>query len=82
MGINGLIRNAARDPSHGVRARRNAQQLATAPKALNPTSGQITLEIFTEVSKPAYGTPGRVIYISDTELILVDTGSEWVEFSS
>jgi len=77
MGINGLIRNAARDPGHGVRARRNAQQLATAPKALNPTSGQITVEVFTDVTVPAYGNPGRIIFVSSTNTLQVDTGSSW-----
>ena len=81
MGINGLIRNAARDPSHGVRARRNAQQMATAPKALNPTSGQITLEVFVSGSRPAYGNTGRLIYISDNQVLEVDTGSSWQAIS-
>lgn len=77
MGLNGFIKNAARDPSHGVRARRNAQQLATAPKALNPISGQITLEVFTSSARPAYGNLGRLIYISDNQVLEVDTGSSW-----
>lgn len=78
MGINGLIRNAARDPSHGVRARRNAQQLATAPKALNPTSGQITIEIFADdTARPAYGNAGRLIFVLDAGELQLDTGAEW-----
>ena len=78
MGINGLIRNAARDPGHSVRARRNAQQLATAPKALNPTSGQIRIEVFADDgARPAYGNPGRIIFVVDTGQLQLDTGAEW-----
>ena len=77
MGINGLIRNAARDPGHGVRARRNAQQLATAPTALNPVSGQITVEVFTSSDAPTYGNPGRIIFVTTTNTLQIDTGSSW-----
>ena len=78
MGLNGLIRNATRDPDHGVRARRNAQQLATAPTALNPISGQIRIEIFLQSALPAYGNPGRIIFVSDTATLQIDNGSAWV----
>ena len=78
MGINGLIKNAARDPGHGVRARRNAQQLATAPKALNPTSGLITIEVFADDGvRPPAGIAGRIIFVVDVFQIQVDTGAEW-----
>jgi len=78
MGFNGLIRNAARDPGHGVRARRNAQQLATAPKALNPTSGQITVEVFAdETARPAYGNLGRLIFVTEDAELQIDTGVGW-----
>jgi len=78
MGINGLIRNATRDPGHGVRARRNAQQLATAPTALNPVSGQITIEIFADTSeRPSYGNAGRLVFVVDTGSLHLDTGTAW-----
>ena len=78
MALNGFIKNAARDPSHGVRARRNAQQMATAPKALNPISGQmILLEIVNSGSLPAYGNPGRIVWASDNERLYVDNGTAW-----
>ena len=79
MGLGGLIKNAARDPGHSVRARRNAQQLATAPKALNPTSGQIRVEVFPlESGKPSYGNLGRIIFVEDTASLQVDVGDGWI----
>ena len=77
MGLNGLIRNAARDPRHGARARRNAQHLATAPPALNPTTGQITLESYVSSGLPAVGNVGRLIWVSDTQNVRIDTGAGW-----
>jgi len=78
MGLNGLVKNAAREPSQCARSRRNAQQLATAPTALNPTSGQIRIEIFLQSALPAYGNPGRIIFVSDTATLQIDNGSAWV----
>jgi len=78
MALNGFIKNAARDPSHGVRARRNAQQMATAPKALNPISGQqIFIEEFASGSLPDYGNTGRIVWAPDNSHIYIDTGSGW-----
>ena len=78
MGINGLVKNAAREPGQCARSRRNAQQLATAPTALNPTSGQITIEIFAdEAAVPAYGNPGRLIFVVDAGQLHLDTGTGW-----
>ena len=77
MGINGLIRNAARDPKQCARGRRNAQNLSTAPTALNPTTGQITLESYTSSALPGTGNVGRLIWITDTEDVRIDTGTGW-----
>ena len=77
MGINGLIRNAARDPKQCARGRRNAQNLSTAPPALNPTTGQITLESYTSSALPGTGNVGRLIWITDTEDVRIDTGTGW-----
>ena len=77
MGLNGLVKNASREPGQCARARRNAQQLATAPPELNPTSGQITIEVFASGARPAYGNLGRLIYISDNQVLEVDTGISW-----
>ena len=77
MGLSGLIRNAARDPRHGARARRNAQHLATASPALNPTTGQITLESYTSSALPSVGNVGRLIWITDTQDVRIDTGTGW-----
>jgi hypothetical protein len=78
MGINGLVKNAAREPGACARARRNADQLATAPTALNPTSGEIRIEVFADDgARPAYGNPGRLIFVVDTGQLQLDTGAEW-----
>jgi len=77
MGISGLIRNAARDPKQCARGRRNAQHMATASPALNPTTGQITLETYTSSALPSVGNVGRLIWISDTQDVRIDTGSGW-----
>ena len=77
MGINGLIRNAARDPKQCARGRRNAQNLSTAPPALTPTTGQITLESYTSSALPGTGNVGRLIWITDTEDVRIDTGTGW-----
>jgi hypothetical protein len=78
MGLNGLVKNAAREPSQCARARRNAQQLATAPTALNPTSGQITVEVFAdETARPAYGNLGRLIFVTEDAELQIDTGVGW-----
>lgn len=78
MGLNGLVKNAAREPSQCARSRRNAQQLATAPRALNPTSGQITIEIFADDdAKPAYGNAGRLIFVVEGGQLQLDTGDAW-----
>ena len=82
MGLNGLIKHAARDPKQCARGRRNAQQLSTAPPALNPTQGQVQVEVFTAATVPAYGNGGRIIYLTDTEVIQVDTGAGWLSFQS
>ena len=76
MALNGLIRNAARDPKQCARARRNAQQMSTAPPALNPTTGQITVESF-PLNLPAYGNKGRLVWLSGPGQLQLDTGSGW-----
>lgn len=77
MGLNGLVKNASREPGQCARSRRNAQQMSTAPTELNPIRGQITLEVFTSSTRPAYGNLGRLIYISDNQVLEVDTGISW-----
>lgn len=78
MGLNGLVKNASREPGQCARSRRNAQQLATAPPELNPTSGQIMIEIFADDgARPAYGNAGRLIFVVDTGQLQLDTGDEW-----
>jgi hypothetical protein len=52
--------------------------MSTAPIELNPTSGKVTLERFEFGSLPAYGNPGRIIWVTDENKIYVDTGSAWV----
>ena len=82
MALNGLIKHAARDPKQCARGRRNAQQLSTAPPALNPTQGQVQVEVFASDAFPAYGNGGRIIYLTDTAVIMVDTGTGWLTFQS
>lgn len=78
MALNGFIKSAAREPGQCARSRRNAQQMATAPKALNPISDQmILLEIVNSGSLPAYGNPGRIVWASDNERLYVDNGTAW-----
>ena len=77
MALNGLIKHAARDPKQCARARRNAQQMSTAPPALNPTTGQITVESFLSSAQPAYGNRGRIVWLYDAGQLVLDTGSGW-----
>ena len=78
MALNGFIKGAAREPGQCARSRRNAQQVATAPKALNPISGQqISIEEFASGSLPDYGNTGRIVWAPDNSHIYIDTGSGW-----
>lgn len=77
MALNGLIKHAARDPKQCARARRNAAQMSTAPPALNPTTGQITVESFHSTAQPAYGNRGRLVWLYDSGQLHMDTGSGW-----
>jgi len=77
MALNGLIKHAARTPNQCSRSRRNAQQLSTAPTALNPTTGQITVESFLSSAQPAYGNKGRIVWLSDSGHLVLDTGTSW-----